>query len=72
MKMFKKILKELRAAKWCPQSEVAAYLGVSQQTIAKYENGQATPDPTALSKLATFYNVSADYLLGRNKKRPDY
>ena len=59
------ILKDLRTSKHLKQSEMSDFLGVSQQAYQKYEYGTAEPTFDSLVKLADFYNVSTDYLLGR-------
>lgn len=67
--MFVQRLKQLRAEKDISQSALANIMGVSQQAIAKWETDKATPDPDALSKLADYFSVSVDYLLGRTDER---
>ena len=62
------ILKELRKQKSLNQSALAEFMGVSVQAYQKYEYGTAEPTFDSLCKLADFYNVSTDYLLGREKK----
>ncbi|EGO63597.1 XRE family transcriptional regulator [Acetonema longum] len=64
--MFVQRLKELRAKKDISQSALATHLGMSQQAIAKWETDKATPDPYMLIKLANFFGVTTDYLLGRS------
>lgn len=59
------ILKELRKSKKLNQSELANFLEVSNQAYQKYEYGTAEPTFDNLSKLADFYGVTTDYLLGR-------
>ena len=59
-----KTLSELRAAKGVTQDDVAAALSVSNKTISKWENGDSSPDLSALTELAEYYAVSTDYLLG--------
>lgn len=59
------ILKELRKRKGLNQSSLAVMLDVSQQAYQKYEYGTAEPTYDSLSKLADFYGVTTDYLLGR-------
>lgn len=55
------------------QADVANIIGVSVQAYQKYEYGTAEPTFDAISKLADFYNVSVDYLLGREtNKQVDY
>jgi len=47
------------------QSDVARATGIDQRTISNYETGKSNPDSFALIKLADFFGVSVDYLLGR-------
>lgn len=59
------ILKELRKEKGLNQIQLAKFIGVSVQAYQKYEYGTAEPTFDSVCKLADFYNVTADYLLGR-------
>ena len=59
-----KKLKELRESKHLSQQQLAIDLNVSQATVSKYELGQAEPDIPTIIKLAGYFHVSADYLLG--------
>lgn len=63
--MFIERLKQLRAEKNISQAALANVMGVSQQAVAKWETDKATPDPSAISKLADYFGVTSDYLLGR-------
>jgi len=60
-----KILKQLRKEKGLRQADVAELLGISQQAYQKYELGNAEPNGANYVKLADFYGVTTDYLLGR-------
>lgn len=60
-------LKELRKKKGLTLSEVAAAMGVSRQAYSYYENNKRDPDTAMVKALAEFYEVSTDYLLGRNE-----
>lgn len=51
------------------QKKLALLLNMSNGTISNYENGVHFPDPETLCKLADFYNVTTDYLLGRTGYR---
>lgn len=51
--------------KWL-QKDVAEKIGVGRTTYAMYEQGKREPDNATLQKLAELFEVSADYLLGRN------
>lgn len=50
------------------QRELAEMLNVSQTTYSRYESGELDIPSAALIKLADFYNVSVDYILGRTDK----
>ena len=56
-------LKELRIKRKLLQKDVAEALQVSRTTYVKYENGNSEPSQKILVKLATFFNVTTDYLL---------
>jgi transcriptional regulator with XRE-family HTH domain len=58
-------LKKARKQHQLTQRQLAAKLGISQSTVALYETGDRNPDPDTLNKLADFFNVSTDCLLGR-------
>ena len=64
--MFVERLKSLRAEKGISQSALSDYMGVTQQAIAKWETDKATPDPDSLKRLANFFCVSVDYLVGKS------
>ena len=53
----------LRDKKGCSQEDVADALGVSRQTVSKWELGNAVPDTSKIVDISTWYNVSTDYLL---------
>ena len=57
-------IKSLREDNDYKQKEVAEYLNVSQNTYSQYETGVIELTAPILIKLAKFYNVSVDYLLG--------
>ena len=57
----------LRIEREVYQKELAAYLHVSVGTISNYENGVHFPDLNALCKIADYFQVSVDYLLGRTE-----
>lgn len=63
--MFARRLKILRAEKDITQAEFANIIGVAQQTVGSWEKGKSTPSYELLNKIADYFNVSADYLLGR-------
>lgn len=49
------------------QQEVADALGISRARYSHYENGRNEPDLLTLGHLADYFNVSTDYLVGRNE-----
>ncbi len=51
------------------QQEVADYLNIKQTTYSKYELGKINIPIEIFVKLADYYNVSVDYLLGRTDKK---
>lgn len=63
--MYSERLKELRKNKKLTQKEVAEKIGVARTTYAMYEQNRREPDNETLQKIADFYNVTTDYLLGR-------
>lgn len=55
------------------QQEVAATIGISRAALSYYEKGERSVDIETLYKLATFYNVSIDYLFGlKDSCSPEY
>lgn len=58
-------LKELREENNLSQWDVANGIQTSQRNIGRWENGDVIPSADAVVKLADFFQVSADYLLGR-------
>mgnify|MGYP000417889058 FL=1 len=59
------LFRELREDNDCTQSEIATVLGISQQHYSKYETGEYELPLRHFITLAKYYNVSADYLIGR-------
>ncbi|MBQ7236782.1 MAG: helix-turn-helix transcriptional regulator [Clostridia bacterium] len=64
-KVLAKTLTELRLANGYTQLDVAAKLRVTYQSYQAYERGIAVPTLQNFIKLADFYDVSLDYLIGR-------
>ena len=62
-------LANLRKEKELGQKEMASLLNLSVGTISNYENGVHSPDLETLCKLADFFGVTTDYLLGRTEYR---
>lgn len=65
---FPDILKELRRLHPTPQSELAQALGVSRSTISMYECGEREPNFEILKKIADYYRVDLNDLLGYEPK----
>ena len=61
---FCNILKELRQGKNLTHQQLANELGFSRAVIGFWESGNRQPASDAIIALATFFDVSADYLLG--------
>lgn len=68
MAQFDKILKLLRSEKKMSQQELANALGISKSSINMYERGDRQPNLNVLEKIADYFNVDIDYLLGRTAK----
>ena len=60
-------IKNLRKRKEITQEELAEHLGISFQSISKWERGDGLPDITMLPDLAEFFNISIDELIGADK-----
>lgn len=58
-------IRELRTNKHLKQSELGKILNVSKVSVSGYENNTREPDQSTIIKLADFFNVSTDYLFGR-------
>lgn len=65
--LFQLILKELRENRGISQAQLARNLGKSQSTVAMWERGTNTPNYDTLVELATYFDVSVDYLCGVSK-----
>lgn len=64
--MFSDRLSELRRKSGRTQEEIAKLLGVAKTTYASYEQGKRMPDAEIQNKIADLFNVTLDYLHGRN------
>ena len=58
-------LNELRKQRNISQLKLAMDLGMNQNSISRYENGEREADYATLIKFADYFDVSVDYLLGR-------
>ena len=66
MAQFGELLAELRQEHGMTQQDLANILFVSVSTISNYEKGVHLPDIIKLSKIADYFHVTTDYLLGRS------
>ena len=62
-------MKELRLEKSLRQEDAAKELGISMSAYCRYEYGQREPNASILWRMADFYGVTIDYLVGRSDKR---
>ncbi len=65
-------IRSLRIDNGYTQKQIGEYLGISQNTYSQYEIGVLNYPVDVLIKLADFYNVSVDFLLGRTKIKEAY
>ena len=58
-------IKELRKSKHISQLKMAMDLNMTQNTISRYETGEREPGIVELIRIADYFHVSVDYLIGR-------
>lgn len=61
-------IEELRKKHGISQTELGEIIHLSQKAISRYENGTAEPDLNTIKKIATYFNVTIDYLLGTSEE----
>ena len=66
---FGETLKNLRKEKNVTQDELAKVLNMKRTSISGYETGRKEPDFATLSRIADYFGVSVDFLLGRSTIR---
>lgn len=66
-KAFPVAMRKLMEQKAITQNELAEYLGKTRQSVSYYCDGSSSPDWETVAKIADYFNVSTDYLLGRTK-----
>lgn len=66
---FHEILRKERSNLGLNQVEFAKIFNVTKQTVSNWENGNRNPDSATLSKLADYFEVTVDYLLGRTDEK---
>ena len=62
-----KNLKYLRESAGLSQQKLADAVGISQQSINKYENHQTQPDILTLIQIADFFHTTVDFLIGHSE-----
>ena len=62
-------LRELRQASGILQKELAEYLNTTQATLSNWESGKHEPDTDSLLRIAKYFEVPTDYLLGMSDNR---
>ena len=60
---------EMRKAHGLSQEQLAEKLGVSRQSVSKWESGESIPELERLVEISKLFNVSTDYLLGQTSNR---
>lgn len=68
--MYFRRLRDLREDHDLKQAEIASYLGIAQTVYSRYERGFQTIPVEHLIRLADYYQVSTDYILGRTNETP--
>lgn len=63
-----KNLKKLRIQKGLSQQEFASIIHSAQNTVSQWESGKRDADSKTIQEIADYFNVSVDYLLGRETK----
>lgn len=67
--MFGERLRELRKKRKLTMKDVGAKFGLAESTISGYENNLRKPDMDTVEKIADFFEVTVDYLLGRSDSK---
>ncbi|SDO86722.1 helix-turn-helix domain-containing protein [Clostridium gasigenes] len=65
-------LKQLRKTKGLTQQQLADKFYLNKSSVSRYENNTQLPENELLQKIADFFNVSIDYLLGRNENSTNF
>lgn len=63
-----KNLRKLRESNNMTQQQMADKFGIQRPTYSRYENGERQPDFDLLLKISDYFNVSVDYLLGKERE----
>lgn len=67
-----KNLRALREYHGISQQKLADAIGISQQSVNKYENHQTQPDIVTLIQIADFFHTSVDYLIGHTEAQAEH
>lgn len=63
--MISQRLKQLRSENNLTQAQLASILGIAKTTLAAYEQGKSEPNIELLIKMANYFDISVDYLIGK-------
>ena len=66
---FTENLKKMRKERRVRQEDIAATLEISTRSYGRYESGEREPSLSILWRMADFFGVSIDYLVGRSEER---
>lgn len=66
--IFSKNMKKLRVARNMTQDDLARALNLSRSGVANYESEKRQPDADMIGKIADYFDVSVDYMMGRTTK----
>lgn len=67
--IFAERLRELRKGRGLTQKELGGQTGLSKAVVSKYETGMGYPSFDILIRIAQFFGVSTDYLLGASRNK---
>ena len=70
MEFFIKRLLEIRTSKNISQIDISKSINISLRSYQRYEKGEREPSLTVIYSIADYFDVSTDYLLGRNPQNP--
>lgn len=65
--LFSERARQLRKEAGLSQTQLAQKLGITQRKLSYLESGQSMPDMETLCRMADFFDVTTDYLLGRTE-----
>lgn len=72
MSSLAKRIKQLREEKQLTQEQFGKIFGIVKSTVSLYESGKSTPDDELKKRIAEYFNVSLDYLMGVSDIRNPY